>query len=493
MDSENRRAAFAPGMIIAERFELLRPLGKGTMGSLWVAHHKTLDIDLALKFIDPDLVDRPDLRSRFAQEAMAAARIRSPHVVSVLDFGEAEGNQPYIAMELLEGESLSERLERDARLSVADTARVVVHACKGLAKAHAQGIVHRDLKPENLFLSEDEDEDGFVLKILDFGIAKASAPTDGVLHRTITGQLVGTPLYMSPEQAVSRPAAPSSDLYSLASVAYHCLTGRPVFEVENIALLLVHLATKTPPPLSKHLPDVPEELEAWFRKALDKEPERRFASARELAETFTNACRAGAAGSLGSLSLPPQTGERVGESWGELTPPPAPRFSTPVLEGEVRTPEAQEPPDVERSGPANPPGPGDTLLDEGLRHAHAPEAAGATDEPKSARVRIVGEQSPPQADASAGSDPAALGFAPTIRDQSGAIREIVERAAANAPTPATPPEPKPRKSPAPLAHPVPPLDDEARDSRMETVLWVVGAVVAIGLAVAVGWFIGRSL
>ena len=102
MDVDNRRVAFAPGMTIADRFELLRPFGQGNDGKIVVAHHKTLDVDLALKFIDPELADRPDLRSRFAQEAMAAARIRSPHVVSVLDFGETEGSQPYIAMELLE-------------------------------------------------------------------------------------------------------------------------------------------------------------------------------------------------------------------------------------------------------------------------------------------------------------------------------------------------------------------------------------------------------
>ena len=492
MNSDSRRTQFAPGMTIADRFELLRPLGKGTMGNLWVAHHKTLDIDLALKFIDPELVDRPDLRSRFAQEAMAAARIRSPHVVSVLDFGEAEGNQPYIAMELLEGESLSERLDRETRLSTADTARVLVHACKGLAKAHAQGIVHRDLKPENLFLSVDEEEDGFVLKILDFGIAKAEAPTTGILHRTITGQLVGTPLYMAPEQAVSRPTTPRSDLYSLASVAYHCLTGRPVFDVENIALLLVHLATREPPPLSKHLPNAPEELEVWFRKALHKEPEERFGSARELAESFALACQTAGAIELEGLSLPPRPGDRARESWGEVTPPPAPRFSTPVLKGEP----ISAVPSTDGAVRASTPGAGDTLVDEGIINANRqiPESPAL---PAAAKVRIVqagsgqSEGGPPSADAQA------LGLAPTIRDQSGAIREIVERAANRRPAPAPEPPIPPRTSPVPSTQPrassIDLVDGEAESSPMSTLLWVVGAVLAIGVAVAVGWFIGRTL
>ncbi len=496
MNADNRRDLFAPGMTIADRFELLRPLGKGTMGSLWVAHHKTLDVDLALKFIDPELVDRADLRSRFAQEAMAAAKIRSPHVVSVLDFGEAEGSQPYIAMELLEGESLSARLERDVRLPLPDTARMLVHASKGLAKAHAHGIVHRDLKPENLFLSEDEDEDGFVLKILDFGIAKASAPTTGLLHRTLTGQLVGTPLYMSPEQAVSNPAAPSSDLYSLASVAYHCLTGSPVFEVENIALLLVSLATKEPPPLSKHLPDAPRELEAWFRKALHKDPEQRFESARQLAESFAAACQVSGAGSLGRLSLPSAPGQRAGESWGEVTPPPVPHFSTPVLRTEATTDSPADPPARTASAKAASLDAGDTLVDEAIRRGDDASARFSPPTSASARVQVVdsaGSQSDSERGSSRALDAAALGVAPTIRDQSGAIRDMVERAAAEGPGQKQ--RSLPQRS-APLTPTVErglPLVGEGRGNRIETLMWVIGAVVAIGTAVAVGWLIGRSL
>ena len=476
MNSDNRRAVFAPGMTIADRFELLRPLGRGTMGSLWVAHHKSLDVDVALKFIDPDLVDRADLRSRFAQEAMAAARIRSPHVVSVLDFGEAEGSQPYIAMELLEGVSLAQRLEQDKHLSLSDTVRVLVHACKGLAKAHGQGIVHRDLKPENLFLSEDEEEEGFVLKILDFGIAKASSPTTGMLHRTITGQLVGTPLYMSPEQAVSRPTTPQSDLYSIASVAYHCLTGRPVFHVANIAILLVYLATRTPAPLRQFLPDAPEELEAWFVRALDKDPEKRFANARELAETFVRACQS--AGSLHGLSVPTHVSDpRSQDSWDDMNPAPAPRFSSPVPE--------QPAPARMAAAPELTPAPvgSDTLVDEGIARA-SQEASSDSPLPASARVRVV-DASGNRSD----TEMQALGLAPTMKDQSGLLGNIVRRVAEQ-----TDPSAAARDALAHAPESPPQQGDAASQSNaLGTALWILGSLLAIGVAVAVGWFIGRAL
>lgn len=481
MDSDNRRIDLAPGMIIADRFELLRPLGRGTMGSLWVAHHKTLDVDLALKFIDPDLLDRPDLRSRFAQEATAAARIRSPHVVSVLDFGEAEGSQPYIAMELLQGVSLAQRLEQDLRLSMADTARVLIHACKGLAKAHAHGIVHRDLKPENLFLTEDEEEDGFVLKVLDFGVAKASAPTSGMLHRTITGQLVGTPLYMSPEQAVGHPSTPRSDLYSLASVAYRCLTGHPVFDVANIALLLVNLATRDPVPLREHVPDAPEELEKWFFKALHKDPEERFASARELAETFANACQQAGAIVLRGVSLPPHSGDqRSHDSWDEDPPLPVPRFSMPAEQVEPSPPQAPPTRDpVDASANMN-----DTLVDPDVANERneRSKAPAQSPSPNSARVRIV-EANLDSCDAQA------LGFAPTMKDQSGMLREMVHQASRARENPSPPSvEQTPKAKTGRIDVP-----DQPRTRTTDTVFWVLGALLAIGIAVAVGWFIGRTL
>ena len=259
------------------------------MGCVWRASHLTLGIDVAVKFIDTSLVKFGEIRSRFAQEAMAAARIRSPHVVNILDYGTDATGRPYIAMELLEGEDLAHCLERERTLSVAQTAQVVTQACRGLSKAHAGGIIHRDMKPENLFLCEEEE--GFLLKILDFGVAKAQLTAD-VGHQTALGAVIGTPAYMSPEQARGDKVDFRCDLYSLASVAYHALVGEPPFPAENLHSLLVGLIARMPTPVSVRRPDLTTKFDPWFAKALAKLPDDRFQSAREMAESFLALCSA---------------------------------------------------------------------------------------------------------------------------------------------------------------------------------------------------------
>src|SRR3954451_24908959 len=163
-----------PGTTISGRFRIERLLGRGAMGSVWLARHLMLDVDVAVKFIDAAFRDQKDHRGRFALEAQAAARINSPHVVNVIDFGAESSGRLYIAMEYLQGEDLNKLLERNGRLSPAVTARVVSHACRGLGRAHALGIAPRDVKPENLFLCGAQEDEGFVLKILDFGVAKST-------------------------------------------------------------------------------------------------------------------------------------------------------------------------------------------------------------------------------------------------------------------------------------------------------------------------------
>jgi len=274
-----------PGTTISGRFRIERLLGRGAMGSVWLARHLTLDVDVAVKFIDAAYRDQSDHRGRFTLEAQSAARINSPHVVSVLDFGE-DGGRQYIAMEFLDGEDLSTLLERSKRLSVDVTARVVAHACRGLSKAHGLGIAHRDIKPENLFLCGDGDDDDFILKILDFGVAKASErPT--TFTGTSVGQLVGSPAFMSPEQARGLSSIDGrSDLFSLAVVAYHCLTGIMPFRGESVPDLLVAILGVEPEPVSKLVPSLPRALDAWFERALHKDPMRRFASAKDMAHAF---------------------------------------------------------------------------------------------------------------------------------------------------------------------------------------------------------------
>jgi serine/threonine-protein kinase len=279
--------SLASGVLIANRFRLEKMLGQGGMGSVWSAWHITLNIEVAVKFIDAQLVSNQDAWSRFSQEAMAAAKIKSPHVVSILDFGTDDLQRPYIAMELLQGEALASLLDREPALPLPMVARILQQACKGLARAHSARIVHRDIKPDNLFLCEDDEE--FLLKILDFGIAKMAVR--GLTHRTGTGQVLGTPLYMSPEQAYgNKPVDHRSDLYSLAVVAYRCVTGHVPFNSDGVGELIVAITSREPLPPSRFRAGLPPTVDAWFRRALHKEPAQRFASAREMSDAFAVAC-----------------------------------------------------------------------------------------------------------------------------------------------------------------------------------------------------------
>ncbi len=190
----------AENEVLADRFRLERELGRGGMGSVWLAHHLSLDIPCAVKFIDDNVDHSEELRSRFQQEARAAAKLRSPNVVQILDHGVWHGT-PFIAMELLEGETLAARLEHRGQLSAGETVRLLKDVARALIKAQELGIVHRDIKPENVFIVRDADRD--IAKVLDFGVAKVTRQPNMLTsdHRTRTGTVLGTPYYMSPEHS----------------------------------------------------------------------------------------------------------------------------------------------------------------------------------------------------------------------------------------------------------------------------------------------------
>jgi len=271
----------AENTIVADRFQLNRLLGRGGMGSVWHATHLGLDVPCALKFIEGALANRAEAAVRFQREAKAAAQLRSPHVVQILDHGIFNGT-PYIAMELLEGEDLGKRLDRVRRLSPNEVVAIVRDVARALGRAHACGIIHRDLKPDNIFLVHDDDRE--IAKVLDFGIAKMK--TGELSTKTRTGELLGTPHYMSPEQAQgTREIDSRSDLWSLAVIVFECLTGTRPFDSGALGDLLVRIIAY-PIPVPSEIADVPAGFDAWWSRAAARDPADRFQTAKALAESL---------------------------------------------------------------------------------------------------------------------------------------------------------------------------------------------------------------
>jgi len=277
--------AAATGSIIADRYCLLRKLGAGGMGSVWLAHDQSLDSQCAVKLVDPEKAADEEVRIRFEREAKAAAQIRGANVVDIFDHGIWDGT-PFIVMEYLEGEDLGARLDREGALDSEQTYQIVSQVARALVRAHAAGIVHRDLKPENIFLVPGDDQE--VAKVLDFGIAKHEQYSLAG-KTTKTGSFMGTPYYMSPEQARGRAIDWRSDLWALGVIAYQCLNGRPPFESEALGELMGMIIYDPIPPITTSAPDLPDALELWWQRAVARDREQRFQSAKELADSFGEA------------------------------------------------------------------------------------------------------------------------------------------------------------------------------------------------------------
>ncbi|NUQ79646.1 MAG: serine/threonine protein kinase, partial [Polyangiaceae bacterium] len=289
------------GRVLSGRYRLIRPLGQGSQASVWLAEHLALTTQVAVKLIDPDLAKREDARERFRREATAAAQLRSAHVVQILDHG-IDGDQPFIVMELLDGEDLFERLDKRGRLTLRETSKIVTQVARALNRAHAAGIVHRDLKPENVFLVTNDDDE--VVKVFDFGVAKVTDPSKAVMQKTSVGQLIGTPHYMSPEQVKGTGEVDcKADLWALGVITYQCVTGYLPFDSEGVGDLLIKITIGDIPVPSKVLPGLPLSFDQWFAKACHRDPAMRFESARELAEALARAVR-GASDAPGVASIP---------------------------------------------------------------------------------------------------------------------------------------------------------------------------------------------
>lgn len=274
------------GVLVAGRYRLERTIGSGGMGTIWLAHDQSLDVKCALKLIDEDQAANTEIRLRFEREAKASAKLRSTHVVDVFDFGEWDG-MCFMAMEYLQGEDLSSRLERVGRLDCQTTYRIVAHVARALMHAHAQGIVHRDLKPENIFLVRGYDEE--IAKVLDFGIARTSDAYQLDDNATREGAFLGTPCYVSPEQARGRPIDYRSDLWSLGVIAFECLTGHLPFNGEALGDLMARILYEPIPRPTSFNPELPLGIDAWWERAAERDRERRFQSAKEMADQLGDA------------------------------------------------------------------------------------------------------------------------------------------------------------------------------------------------------------
>ncbi len=272
------------GKVLAGRYRLLSQLGQGGMGSVWTAEHLSLQSKVAIKLLDPAIAQTSEGVERFQREARAAASLRSAHVVQVLDYGVEDGT-PYLVMEQLHGESLADRIARQGVLPSALTMQVINGVAKAMARAHAAGIVHRDLKPDNVFLVEEDGE--LIPKVLDFGIAKHTqvGATDGVVTRT--GLTMGTPFYMSPEQAEGKRSLDHrTDLWALGVITCECLTGKSPFAGETLGEILLKICAR-PIPVPSSLGAVPPAFDEWFARATQRDPALRFGSAKELATSLS--------------------------------------------------------------------------------------------------------------------------------------------------------------------------------------------------------------
>jgi serine/threonine-protein kinase len=277
-------------MVVSTNIRLLRPLGEGGMGAVWVAEHMSLHTHVVVKFMSQDLVDSPEAKARFAREAAAASQVKSPHVVQTFDHGLTPEGVPYIVMELLEGRDLEHYLRAKApdALSPREVVAVVAQLARALSKAHERGIVHRDIKPSNVFLCDAGGGELFV-KLLDFGIAKGGEMSIAG-STTRTGSFIGSPFYMSPEQVVgAKDIDFRSDLWSLAVVAFEALTGQKPFHAETVGALALKIHRDPLPIPTSVNPQLPPAVDKWFEKACCREAAGRFASAKEMADALAQA------------------------------------------------------------------------------------------------------------------------------------------------------------------------------------------------------------
>jgi eukaryotic-like serine/threonine-protein kinase len=287
------------GVVLGGAYRLVGCIGQGGMGAVYEAHHLRLQKRVAVKLMNRAIASNEEALARFHREASVASRLGHPHLVNVVDFGTSHQGEPYLVMEHLEGEDLDRRIHRARTVPLGTAVEITRQVASALAAVHAKGIVHRDLKPANIFLVQVPGEPDFV-KVLDFGVSKMKAARTKL---TADSSMVGTPKYMSPEQASGSndEVDHRADQWALACIVWEMLTGTAPFDADDIQALFFRLVNLPPAPLSKSAPDLPSAVEPVLLRALSKRPADRYASIREFARAFQTAA--------------------VG-SWTELTPMP---------------------------------------------------------------------------------------------------------------------------------------------------------------------------
>jgi len=280
--------SLSTGDVIDGKYRIVRLIGEGGMGAVYEGENIRIHRTVAIKVLHAGVAENADAVQRFEREAQAAGRIGSEHIVEVLDLGNLPDGDRFMVMEFMDGDSLSARIQNRGRLTANETYPVARQILEGLAAAHGAGIIHRDLKPDNVFLLKTRGGQADFVKLLDFGISKFSALSgESGFSMTRTGAVMGTPYYMSPEQAKGAKGMDHrADLYAVGVILYECVTGRVPFNADTFNELLFKIVLETPQPIEQVVPDSDPEFNKIVQRAMAREPGVRYQTSREFQEAL---------------------------------------------------------------------------------------------------------------------------------------------------------------------------------------------------------------